>query len=196
MEIYVNGIALEVILENEKTMGEVFLALEQDFEEHGATITEVSADGKTIPAEELDTLFAAPVESVHRLDIQTATAADIREMLKHTAIRCESLIKPLEDIPVAFQMSNDAAAMQTINQFADAMSSFYRLIPLVELFSSHFDDILIESDPLPVFAAGLSPVLEDFLDAFGRKDTVLTGDIAEYEISPRIRTLVETLKQL
>jgi hypothetical protein len=196
MELYVNGAVLDVTLENEKTMGEVFQALEQSLEENGATIIDVSVDGKNIPAEELESLFAAPVESVARLDVETANVSDIRGMLKNAAVRYRSLIKPLEDIPVAFQLSNDSAAIQTITEFADAMGYFYQLMPLVELFASHFEDLKVADETLPAFAAAMRPVLGDFLDAFDRKDTVLTGDIAEYEISPRLKTLVETLETL
>ena len=45
------------------------------------------------------------------------------------------------------------------------------------------------------FFEDFSPILHDFEDAMKNNDTVLIGDLSEYEICPRLKSISEALKQ-
>ena len=42
----------------------------------------------------------------------------------------------------------------------------------------------------------LSPILEELLDALKKKDTILVGDLSEYELAPKIEELSAVLSAL
>ena len=46
------------------------------------------------------------------------------------------------------------------------------------------------------FFADFQPILKDFEDALKNNDTVTVGDLAEYEICPRLISIAETLEKM
>ena len=46
------------------------------------------------------------------------------------------------------------------------------------------------------FFAEFSPILEDFEDALQNNDTVMLGDLSEYEICPRLKDISKALKAM
>ena len=55
------------------------------------------------------------------------------------------------------------------------------------------EDIIIEDMSITVFFAEFNNTLRNLLDAYEQRDTVLVGDIAEYEIAPKLRNLYDAL---
>ncbi len=54
--------------------------------------------------------------------------------------------------------------------------------------------LIIDGVPLEEFPSSLRPLLEELLDALKRHDTVTVGDIAEYELAPRIKELARVIE--
>ena len=54
----------------------------------------------------------------------------------------------------------------------------------------------IEDKSFNDFFADCSPILQDFEQALQNNDSVLIGDLSEYEICPRLRSISEALKQI
>ena len=46
------------------------------------------------------------------------------------------------------------------------------------------------------FFADFSPILKDFEDALQNNDTVMLGDLSEYEICPRLHEISKALKSM
>ena len=46
------------------------------------------------------------------------------------------------------------------------------------------------------FLSDLSPILKDFSDALENSDSVLLGDLSEYEICPRLESLSKAIGEL
>ena len=59
-----------------------------------------------------------------------------------------------------------------------------------------YEEVLFEDRPIHECPNLLSPLLEDLLSALKENDTIMIGDISEYELAPRISRLGETLSQL
>jgi len=94
-----------------------------------------------------------------------------------------SMQTDLEEVPVQLQTGNDGLAMTAIVRFAELVSRVIRILPLVPPDS--------DVDPAAVseFAIDLTPVLEQLQEAFEARDTVLMGDLLEYEVAPRLAVL-------
>ena len=100
----------------------------------------------------------------------------------------------LKQIPVKFQAGKDNEANSIITSLADLIDNICHTASLSALFPQKFGKIKIEGKTFVEFFADLSPVLKDFEQAIESKDTVLLGDLAEYEISPRLDSLADALE--
>jgi hypothetical protein len=54
----------------------------------------------------------------------------------------------------------------------------------------------IKTETLKLLLEEIGTILQELLSAYEAKDTVLVGDLAEYEIAPRLRSLQEALGPL
>lgn len=196
MNISINGKPLDAVLENEATVGEVLGKIESECEKAGMTITGVMVDGTAVAAERLDALFAEKPDNVGNLELTTLGSSDIREMLLSlgTAFLAHSTL--LLDVPIQLQTGKDLAVMQTINGFSADLQNLYRLLPLCSLCDIDIEAPLADGSTLSSIPGNLAPLLSDLLEGLKNNDTVLVGDISEYELSPRIVQLGKTLQAL
>jgi hypothetical protein len=89
----------------------------------------------------------------------------------------------LPQVSVLLQTGRDKQAMDIVIGFADAFQTLLALVPF------------LPPDPQRGrLIAELTPVLKDLVTAFGAKDSVLIGDLLEYEIAPRMSRLAPLLE--
>ncbi|MDR0383549.1 MAG: hypothetical protein LBH50_06135 [Spirochaetaceae bacterium] len=98
-------------------------------------------------------------------------------------------VSRLSDLPLDLQTGNDRRAAETIERFSGFTQKLFRLLPFLKY-------AMIEK---PCGNAELfdefKSALKEFLAAYENKDMVLCGDLAEYEIAPRIKDIYATLKE-
>jgi hypothetical protein len=95
----------------------------------------------------------------------------------------KSYVQRLPEVSVLLQTGKDKAAMDTIIGFTDTVHSVLALVPF------------LPPDPeRGRLIADLTPVLRDLVAAFDAKDSVLIGDLLEYEVAPRITKLMPFLE--
>ena len=93
------------------------------------------------------------------------------------------------EAPLLLQTGREADAMQTVVTLTELLGRAMRLIPLVAEHEAGELDI----DAVKEFAASLTPQLAELKEALEIRDTVLVGDLMEYEIAPRLERLVDIL---
>jgi len=255
MEITINGADAGIILENEKTVGDVVAGVSDWLAGSGLVIDALEIDGRDVCAE-LEGAFKTGLDKTGAINIKTCAQAELciealagadrmvkegrfreweagpsasflrdrepelyriaedtfagktenrlealmeerREELFNPAgefLRIEDDVKAmvarLTDLALDVQMGKDARAAQTVQLFAGLSLKILRLIPLLRLAGIEFEDI----KPGENFFESLHTALKDFLDAYKASDTVLSGDLAEYEIAPRLEELYSALK--
>lgn len=196
MEIFINGQKADVRLDTEKKLGEVLAALEAEFARHNATTVTIAVDGSAISAAEFDGAAELGVDSVQKLELVTVTQDDISGALKEAGENFAEISRELKQLAVRFQNGQDKAAVETVKKLADAVDSFCHAAMLSGLFREKFGGIRINGMSIPDFFAELSPFLAEFEQALQNSDSVLMGDLAEYEISPRIDHITEMTRGL
>lgn len=196
MEIYINGHMIDYIRENESTLGEILGSLESECEKSGMTITAIRVDDRELAASELDGLFALEPEKVSKIELETISGQDIQAMLRELGSEFAQCVTPLMDVPIQLQTGKELAVMETINQFSMRLEHLYRLLPLLPLGKFEPEDLLVASTPLSDLPGVLSPVLEELLGALKNRDTILVGDLSEYELAPKIEELSAVLSAL
>ena len=74
--------------------------------------------------------------------------------------------------------------MEIVIRFADIVQSLMDLLPFLPPDAERAR-ILVE----------LTPVLRELVDAFGSRDSVLIGDLLEYEVAPRMERIAPLLEK-
>ena len=193
MKIEINGQPLSFTLENEKTIGDILKVLEEQFEANESTIIEIILNGKNITAEEIDSLSTREIQDSDTLSVTSVCAEGIIMSLKELAADFEPLCTELEELPVLMQQNDDKKSFDIINKFAESFDILCHLVTLSSLFPVKFEGKNIGGKSLADFLKDFSPILTDFEDSLKNKDTVLTGDLAEYELKPRLEAYVSDI---
>ncbi len=101
--------------------------------------------------------------------------------------RMVTAAKPvLENVPVLLQTGRDREAMQSILGYTELALKATRLLSRHRAASRETND----------FCRELNGVLKELTGAFGTGDSVLIGDILEYELAPRTERLAELLRTI
>ncbi|GHV83457.1 hypothetical protein AGMMS50212_07970 [Spirochaetia bacterium] len=93
----------------------------------------------------------------------------------------DEIIKRLEDYSLDMQTGNDKKSAQTVVLFSTIAEKLFRLL---HIMNSRKNDLLDE----------FTQVLKEFLVSYENNDMILSGDLAEYEIAPRLKKLFDLLK--
>ncbi len=105
----------------------------------------------------------------------------------------EECAKRLEDLPLDLQTGKDLRAAETIQLFSGITEKLFRIISMLELQGTHLESIKVEDQPFKNFVEEFSTALQELISAYGSKDSVLVGDLAEYELAPRLRTFYKSI---
>lgn len=193
MEFFVNGEKLDITLQGEKTIGDVLQSFEVSCEQNKLATISISIDGKNISAEEFDSVFKNELKDDTKIEVTVISEEVIKESFRMSAKEITEVIELLKNVPVEMQSGKDTHAKQTIIKLSDVMNAFCNTITWSSLFPETFGNLTVGESSLSQFLADLSPILKDFSDALENGDSVLIGDLAEYEICPRLDSLSKAL---
>ena len=195
MEFYVNSHRLDITIEDEKTVGDVLRAFETEFGRNGATTVGIVLNGRKVGADEFDAAEAEPLSEDTRLELSVVSAADVRQTLSDIAGASRAISEKLADLPADFQSGRDKEANLLIATLAELVDRFCVAAKYASLFPNDFKTLLagIDGRPPAEFFRDLAPVLSDFEQAISSGDTVLLGDLAEYEIRPRLTAIADAI---
>lgn len=196
MDFFVNGEKLDITLQGEKTIGEVLQSFEVSCQQNKLATVSIAVNGKNIEAEEFDSILATELADDTKIEVSVISEQAIKESFKMSAKEITEVIELLKNVPVEMQSGKDAHAKQSIIKLSDAMNAFCNTVTWSSLFPQTFSNLTIGDLPLSQFLSDLSPILKDFSDALENSDSVLIGDLAEYEICPRLESLAGALGNL
>jgi hypothetical protein len=130
-----------------------------------------TGDGKKLEAEIDERLF--------ELSNPEAALVSMKETIHDITARLESL-------PLDIQMGKDREASETVFAFSETAGRIFRILSFTPKPAAGHS----END---TFFEEFSGVLKEFLSAYEMRDSVLIGDLAEYEVSPRLAELYDRL---
>lgn len=196
MEFYVNNEKIDIVLEDEKTVGDVLKSFESECEKNNATTINITLNGKNIGADDFDSIFEEPLKDDTKLELVIITKNEICSSFENQISDCESLSEQLLALPVKLQSGKDKEAGVLISKLADFIEKFCHTATLSALFPDLYAKLILDGKNVNDFFQDFSQILNDFEQAIASKDTVLMGDLAEYEISPRLLAIASTIKEL
>ncbi|MDR0597900.1 MAG: hypothetical protein LBG14_05275 [Treponema sp.] len=106
----------------------------------------------------------------------------------------ESTAQRLEDLPLDIQTGKDGRAAETVQIFSAVTEKLLRIFSLLKLEGFITGGFLIDGMPFEAFIDDFSAALKELLAAYEAKDAVLVGDLAEYELAPRLRSFYAAIK--
>ena len=196
MDYYVNNEKLDIVHEDEKTIGDVLKSFEAECEKNNATTINITLNGKNIGADEFDSIFTEPINDDTKLELIIVTQDEIKASFQNQKAECLELSEMLLNLPVQLQSGKDKEATLLIAKLADFIEKFCHTATLSALFPAIHEKLSIDEKSVSEFFHDFSQILNDFEQAIAAKDTVLMGDLAEYEISPRLQSIAKTIEEL
>jgi hypothetical protein len=103
-------------------------------------------------------------------------------------------VKRLEDLPLDIQTGKDGRAAETVSLFSNIAEKLLRLIGMLNRRELSPEAAAAEVPPIRDFIEDFGAALRELLAAYETKDAVLIGDLAEYEVAPRLFELFSTVK--
>ena len=101
----------------------------------------------------------------------------------------------LEELSLDVQTGKDGRAAETIQFFSQIGEKLFRLLNIYKNRGLLFDSLQIDGLSVKGFLNHFDAALAELVTAYGNQDTVLVGDLAEYELAPRLLHLFSALKK-
>ena len=145
---------------------------------------EAAAEVRAWPADRLQAAAALIEELRAGLQRRIQDASQPAEALARCVAAVHDCLTYLPEVSLLLQTGRDKDAMDRVIVFTDTVQSLLGLVPF------------LAPDPQRGKAlAELTPVFRELVAAFDAKDSVLIGDLLEYEITPRMQRLEPLLKK-
>ncbi|MDR2184802.1 MAG: hypothetical protein LBO80_03920 [Treponema sp.] len=109
-----------------------------------------------------------------------------RQELGRAGPALTEIVKRLEDLSLDIQTGKDGRAAETVSLFAGISEKIFRLLPLLKSQGLDLDSLEVEGAPFKTFLEEFTAAVKELLAAYETKDAVLAGDLAEYELAPRL----------
>jgi len=95
----------------------------------------------------------------------------------------------LEELSLDIQTGKDARAAETVRTFSGIGEKIFRIFNMLKLAGFPVGEITVENASITAYITEFDTALRELLAAYEQHDTVLVGDLAEYEMAPRLHHL-------
>jgi hypothetical protein len=126
-------------------------------------------------------------ERIHELEYPERELENMEKPISEIARR-------MEEVPLDVQTGKDGKAAETIQFFTQMAEKLFRLLRILKLRKSGFDSFQVEELGMREFLNDFNTALVELTAAYKNQDSVLIGDLAEYEMAPRLLKLYSALK--
>jgi len=135
-------------------------------------------------------------ETTRRIEVLfTERLQEIKDP-RHAMRSAENLFNALKadlmEVPVRIQTGKDAEAMRTMVLVVELINKTVRILPDFSRLFGDSGNMMIGDKNIREFYDDFNSVLRELMGAFEHKDSVLIGDLAEYEILPRMNLFFES----
>ena len=195
MVIKINGEELSYTLENEKTLGEVLGSIEEACCREHETIVQVAVDVKVLTSHEVDLLFKQPVDTDITIDLSTFSGTEIRNYMKALMQDLSKYADDFEQIPVYMQTGKDVQVLNLLGTFSEKLNELNRSLLLSDITELPID-MQIEEKSIHEYQKEITALLQNIVSSIEEKDIIQVGDLAEYELAPLVKTLINGVSSI
>jgi hypothetical protein len=106
----------------------------------------------------------------------------------------DNIMPKLENVPILFQTGEDKEAMLIIQALTEILEESIGLFVLFkESFKFHMDKYTVKEVHFEEFFQKMTELLKELMDSIQNNDSVVIGDLLEYEFLPNIQEIKNTL---
>jgi hypothetical protein len=127
-----------------------------------------------------------PTELRNLLEERLRELENPRRELTAAGALVEALVQRLRDLPLDIQTGKDRRAAETMGIFSTLAEKLVRLFNLLKIEGLLPENIMVGEAPVLDYIGEFDSTLRDLIRAYEERDTVLVGDLAEYELAPRL----------
>lgn len=189
VEFYINGQKIDAQIENEQTIGDVLKSFEKTCEDNEAAVIGINVDGTQVTADNFDKISSNKLSDNSKFDFTVITKNDIKDSLQKLSTLFDQLSEKMEKVPLDLQNGKNKEVSASIAVLADSIDQFCHVATLASLFPESFNITEIDGKNFKDFFVDFSAILKDFEDALQNNDSVMIGDLSEYEICPRLKSI-------
>jgi hypothetical protein len=117
-----------------------------------------------------------------------------QEEILNTETLITGIAQRLEDLPLDIQTGKDSRAAETVQLFSRIGEKLFRLLNLMRLQGRSIENFTVDGMPVLDFIEDFGAALRVLTSAYENRDAVLVGDLAEYELAPRLLKFFYGLK--
>jgi hypothetical protein len=143
-----------------------------------------SLAGEGLSPEDLNSLVS---ERLLELD-------DPREEINRSENLVSVIAGRLEDLPLDIQTGKDGRAAETMQLFSRTAEKLFRLLFILKSSGLSLETLVIDNRNAKDFMIEFNAALRELNAAYENRDAVLVGDLAEYELAPRLVKFFTALK--
>lgn len=195
MEFYINNEKIDISLDSEKTVGDVFTSFEKLCEENSAAVIKIKLNEKIVNESNFDEISKNLLDKNDKFEFTIVTKEDIKASYKNLSENFKTIEENLKQIPLNLQCGKLKESYLTIKNLADCIDEFCHVSTISTLFPE-ISITKINETKISEFFKDFTPILKDFETALKENDTVTVGDLSEYELSPRLIDISNSLEDL
>ena len=117
----------------------------------------------------------------------------LREIINAEAL-VKNISQRMEDLPLDMQTGKELRAAETMQLFSGIGEKLFRILLIYRSMGLSLEEHTIDNQNAKSFIDSFTGILAELQSAYESQDTVLAGDIAEYELSPRLLLFYDALK--
>jgi len=122
--------------------------------------------------------------------------ADPKQEIDNSTANVELIAGRLEELPLDMQTGKDQRAAETIQLFSGISQKLFRVLLIFRSEGLSTETFTIDGLSAKIFVEDFNSSLKELSSAYENRDTVLVGDIAEYELAPRLLKLFSAMKNI
>jgi len=121
---------------------------------------------------------------------------DPKQEINNSTAKVELIAGRLEELPLDMQTGKDQRAAETIQLFSEISEKLFRILFIFKSEGFSLGTFTIDGLSAKIFLEEFNSTLRELSSAYENRDTVLVGDIAEYELAPRLLKLFSAIKDI
>jgi len=122
--------------------------------------------------------------------------SDPGQEIDNSEAQVKAIAARMEELPLDMQTGKDQRAAETVQLFSQMGEKLFRIFLIQKTEGLSLETLTIDNLPAKVFIEEFNNILDELSSAYKTHDTILIGDIAEYELAPRLIKLYTLLKDI
>ena len=136
----------------------------------------------------------APSDFIIIIEERLREVSDTEQEINSIEEQVQITAKRMEELPLDMQTGKDKKAAETLDIFSQLGKKLFRIFFIQKTDGLSMETLVIDDLPAKTFFEEFNSSLNELYSAYENQDTVLAGDVAEYELAPKLLKFFNSIK--